>query len=166
MPNAQLAWRDSGWRYWWVVVAVFVLDQVTKYAASVSLNYLQPVEMLPVFNLTLVHNTGAAFSFLSDAGGWQRWFFSLLAIGVSGFVMIWLRKTPVSQVYLVWGLVLLLAGALGNLVDRLLFGYVVDFLDFHWAGWHFPAFNVADVAISLGAVALVLDAFLQKKDAE
>jgi len=166
MPNAHLAWRDSGWRYGWVVLAVFVLDQVTKYAASVSLNYLQPVEMLPIFNLTLVHNTGAAFSFLSDAGGWQRWFFSLLAIGVSGFVMIWLRKTPVSQVYLVWGLVLLLAGALGNLVDRLLFGYVVDFLDFHWAGWHFPAFNVADVAISLGAVALILDAFLQKKDAE
>jgi len=103
-----------------------------------------------------VHNSGAAFSFLAGASGWQRWFFIGLGIVVSGFI-VWMLRTQGHQKLFAWSLSLILGGAVGNVVDRMLHGYVVDFLDFHWAGWHFPAFNVADSAISVGAALLILD---------
>ena len=115
------------------------------------------------FNVVRVHNEGAAFSFLSDAGGWQRWALSTLAILVSVMIIIWISRLNREKWLEGLSLSMILGGALGNLWDRLMFGYVVDFLDFHWMSWHFPAFNVADSAISLGAVILILDSFLTSR---
>jgi signal peptidase II len=138
-------------------VLVILLDQLTKWWASAELSLMQPVPVLPVFNFTLLHNPGAAFSFLSNAGGWQRWFFTGLALVVSLVLVIWLWRLPKGNHWLACSLALILGGALGNFIDRLWLGYVIDFLDFHYAGYHFPAFNLADTAISLGAVMLVVD---------
>ena len=107
-----------------------------------------------------MHNTGAAFSFLSDAGGWQRYGFSILAAGVSAVIAVWLARQPTERWFESLALALILGGALGNLYDRVTLGYVVDFLDFHWSGHHFPAFNVADSGISVGAVMLIIDGFI------
>ena len=144
-----------------------ILDQITKQLATQFLEYGRPVPIIPFFNLTLVHNTGAAFSFLSNAGGWQRWFFAILAAAVSVFIVVWILRLPRGSLWLPLALSLLLGGALGNLVDRLVLGYVVDFIDVYYQHWHWPAFNIADSAITVGAVMLVLDAlFLGKKRAE
>jgi len=149
----------------WLMLAavVVVLDQLTKFGASALLNYAEPVAVFPGLNFTLAHNTGAAFSLLSEASGWQRWFF--VAIGVFATVLIlgWLLTLRDKRV-LAGGLALILGGALGNLYDRLAYGHVVDFLDFHWAGNHFPAFNIADSAITLGAILLIVDMLLEKRD--
>ena len=115
------------------------------------------------FNLTLVYNTGAAFSFLADAGGWQRWFFVLLAIGVSALLLVWLYRLERDQHWLAAALALVLGGAVGNLVDRILHGHVIDFIDLYAGGWHWPAFNVADSAITVGAVMLIIDAVFNKE---
>lgn len=138
-------------------LALVVADQVTKVWVLSALTPYEPVAVTPFFNLVLVHNTGAAFSLLAEAGGWQRWFFVVLTVVIAAIVSVWLcrsagrggRATPLA-------LSLVLGGAIGNLIDRLRFGHVVDFLDFHAAGWHWPAFNLADSAISCGAVLLVL----------
>lgn len=147
------------WKWYSLSLAVIVLDHIAKWTASALLVYGQPVEVLPFFNLMLAHNTGAAFSFLSDAGGWQRWLFTAIAIGVSIFLALWLRRAR-DQKLLCWALALILGGALGNLIDRVLLGYVVDFISLHYAGRYFPAFNIADSAITLGAGLLILDMFL------
>ena len=118
------------------------------------------------FNLVRAHNYGAAFSFLSDAGGWQRWGFSLLATVISGVIIVWIARLPVQRKLEGLALALILGGALGNLYDRLTLGYVVDFLDFHWSGKHFPAFNVADAGISVGAAILIFDTLINGPDAE
>nr|WP_163501142.1 signal peptidase II [Halomonas socia] len=144
-------------RWLWLAAAVIVFDMTTKYAASAWLSYARPVEVLPFFNLTLLHNTGAAFSFLAGHPGWQRWFFALIAIGASIGLTIWLRRLKAHEVLLAPSLALIIGGALGNLYDRLVHGYVVDFLSFHAAGWYFPAFNVADIGITLGAAGLILE---------
>ena len=142
----------------WLVLAaaVILLDQGTKHLATRLLDLHVPVPVAPFFNLTLTYNPGAAFSFLSDAGGWQRWLFSLLAVLVSVFIVLWLRRVPRGQVWLPLALALVLGGALGNLWDRLARGVVVDFIDLYYGSWHWPAFNVADSAISVGAVMLVI----------
>ena len=137
-----------------------LLDQLSKYIASSSLEYALPRPVFSWFNLTLHHNDGAAFSFLSTAGGWQRWFFAVLAVVVSAGLVWWMRELRRGQVMLGFGLALVLGGALGNLVDRLLLGYVVDFISVHYQGWYFPTFNIADSAISVGAALIVLDAVL------
>jgi signal peptidase II len=116
------------------------------------------------FNLVRAHNYWAAFSFLSDAGGWQRYGFSILAAVVSAVIAVWLARQPAQRWFESLGLALILGGALGNLYDRVTLGYVVDFLDFHWSGHHFPAFNVADSGISVGAALLIIDAFINKED--
>jgi len=134
---------------------VVALDQVTKLWAMAALELYQPVALLPFFNLTLLHNTGAAFSLLSSAGGWQRWVFTGLAMAISVVVAIWLTRVARRARGTATALMLVLGGAIGNLIDRLRLGYVIDFLDFHAAGWHWPAFNLADAAISVGAVLLV-----------
>jgi signal peptidase II len=125
-----------------------------------TLQYGVPVVILPVFNFTLQHNTGAAFSFLHDAGGWQRWLFSAIAIVVGIGIAVWMARLKRGQTLLMASLALILGGALGNVVDRLRFGYVVDFISVHYADYYFPAFNVADSAISIGAGLLLLDMLL------
>lgn len=150
-------------RWLWLAVAVIVLDLVTKYVASSQLGYAQPVEVLPFFNLTLLHNPGAAFSFLATHPGWQRWFFAIVAIGASVGLTIWLTRIKNDEKLLAIALPLIIGGALGNLYDRLVHGYVVDFLSFHVAGWYYPAFNVADIAITLGAVALIWESIMGER---
>ena len=153
-----------GQLHWlWLTGVVLVLDQWTK---ALVLDVFQPYEterLLPVLNLTLAFNTGAAFSFLAGGGGWQRWFLAGLAIAVSIALVIWLARAKASEKMLGAGLALVLGGALGNLWDRLAYGHVVDFIDFHWNAWHFPAFNVADSAITVGAGLLILDMVLGAK---
>jgi len=150
----------------WLALAVVIvlLDQWTKGLASDGLQYAQPVKIFPWFNLTLQHNTGAAFSFLNDAGGWQRYFFSVVATGISVGLVIWLYVMPRGQRLLALSLGLILGGALGNLWDRVALGYVVDFISVHYQHHYFPAFNIADSAISVGAACMLLDSFLNRGD--
>ena len=136
---------------------IIVLDQLTKWWANTALNFGEQVNVLPFFNLTLVYNTGAAFSFLADAGGWQRWVLSSLSLVVSVMLTLWILRTPREFKWLAIGLALVLGGAVGNLIDRAFFGYVVDFLDVYYQQWHWPAFNVADSAITVGAGILILE---------
>ena len=140
-------------------VAIVALDQWTKHLASLELNYRVPVELTSWFDLTLAHNTGAAFSFLAGAGGWQRWFFTAVAAAVSVVLIVWLSRLPRHRVPLAVALGLVLGGGLGNLYDRVALGYVVDFISIHYHQWYWPAFNIADSAITVGAVVLVLDSF-------
>ncbi len=144
-----------GWL--WLVIVVVVLDLFTKYQASTLLSYGVPHPLLPVFDLTLLHNTGAAFSFLAQAGGWQRWFFALIAVVVSSVLLLWMVRTPREKCWLGAGLALVLGGALGNLYDRVVQGYVIDFISLHYNGYYFPAFNLADSAITIGAGMLIID---------
>ena len=144
-------------KWLWLSALVIVLDISTKAIASHYLLMHQPVPVFPGFNWTLMHNTGAAFSFLSEASGWQRWFFSVIAIVVSVGITIWLKRLQPSQVKLAIALALILGGALGNVWDRLTLGYVVDFIQIYYDRWAWPAFNIADSAITVGAVLLVID---------
>lgn len=143
---------------------VIVLDQLSKWLISSWLDLYQTVEILPFFNLTLAHNYGAAFSFLASAGGWQRWFFVLLAVIISIALTIWLKRLPSSARMEAASLALILGGAIGNVIDRLIYGYVVDFLDVYYGSYHWPAFNIADSAICIGAVLLILDSFRNKTE--
>lgn len=138
-------------------VLVIVLDLASKAWVSDSFSYGERLYVLPVFDLTLLHNTGAAFSFLANESGWQRWFFAAIAFAVSIGLLIWLAKLKTHETWLACALALVLGGALGNLHDRILLGYVVDFLLFHWDNAYFPAFNLADAAITLGAGMLIVD---------
>ncbi len=137
---------------------VLFLDQATKILAEYQLELYQRVEVLPFMNLTLMQNHGAAFSFLADAGGWQRWFFVILTLVITVFLLRWLRALQPHEQSLAIALSLIIGGAIGNLIDRVQYGYVIDFLDFHAMGWHWPAFNVADSAIVVGAAILIWDA--------
>lgn len=157
--------RRPVWPWYLLALAVIVVDHLAKWIASNSLDYGQPVPILPVLDLTLVHNTGAAFSFLSDAGGWQRWFFATVAVGVSAWIAWWLHHLPAGKRWLATSLALILGGAVGNLADRLVLGYVVDFISVHWGPHYFPAFNVADTAISVGAVMMLIDTFFFDEEA-
>ncbi len=152
--------RGGGKLKWlWLAVLVIVVDLGTKAMASAMLTYANPVPVIPSFNLTLLHNTGAAFSFLADAAGWQRWFFVALALVVSIVLTGWLRKLKANETWTAIAIVLILGGAIGNVYDRVVHGYVVDFLHFYWQNWHFPAFNLADTAITIGAAMMILDVF-------
>lgn len=138
-------------------VLVIVLDQWTKQIVLGALEHLQRVEVIPgLLNWTLAFNTGAAFSFLADEGGWQRWLFTVLAIGVSAVLVVWLGRTPRGDWRTALPLALIVGGALGNLIDRLRLGHVTDFIQVYHGDWYFPAFNIADSAISVGAVLLIL----------
>jgi len=142
----------------WLSLIVIICDQISKYTATKYLVYQQANEILPGFNLTLVHNTGAAFSFLSQAGGWQRWFFIALTSIISIGLIYWLSTLPRQRIWLAAALALVLGGALSNLWDRISLGYVIDFIDVYYGHWHWPAFNVADSCISIGAGMLIIDA--------
>ncbi len=152
----------------WLAVAVLVvvLDQLTKHLAETYLGYAEPLPVLPSFNLTLLYNPGAAFSFLSDAGGWQRWFFVAVSLLASLALGLWLSKLRAGQWRLALALSLVLGGALGNLIDRLWLGHVVDFIQVYYRDWYFPAFNIADSAITVGAVVLIWDSIFARHEAE
>ena len=136
-----------------------ILDQGSKLAITSSMQLYQSIQIMPYFNLTYVHNTGAAFSFLSEAGGWQRWFFAGLALVISGVIAVWLARLKQHETLLAVALSLVLGGAIGNLIDRLVYGYVIDFLDVYYQTWHWPAFNIADSAITLGVILMLVESF-------
>ena len=164
MPNAL---TTPFARYLWLALLVLLLDQLSKWA---TVSYLalcegprtlcERVVLLPFFDLIYVRNPGAAFSFLAGAGGWQRWFFTAIAIAVSVVLIRWIKRSADSQPLPSWGCALILGGAIGNLIDRLWHGFVIDFADFHVGGWHWPAFNIADSGICVGAGLLILDSLL------
>ncbi len=157
--------KKNALKWCWLSVLVIVLDQLSKYLVVKFLIPYQSLSVMPFFNLTLMHNTGAAFSFLSGAGNVSLWIFSIIAIVVSMVLIVWLVRTPVERRWFGCALALVLGGALGNLLDRFVYGYVIDFLDFYYLGWHFAAFNLADSAISIGAVMLFIESFFFKKSA-
>lgn len=144
-------------KWLWLSVIVIGLDQLTKYLASAGLQFHVPVPVMPSFNWFLAHNTGAAFSFLSDAGGWQRWFFIGLAALVMVIIVFWLKKLDRSQAWLAAALAMILGGAIGNVIDRIYHGYVIDFIQWYYQSYYWPSFNIADAAISVGAAILIID---------
>lgn len=145
-------------KFWWIAIIVLLVDQLSKHAILGSLP-AGGLNVLPFLDLTLVHNTGAAFGFLSKAAGWQNLFFIAIASIVSIAIIMTTRRLRQDQIALAIALNLVLGGALGNLIDRVRFGYVVDFIDFYFLAWHWYVFNIADAAITVGAIVLALDAF-------
>jgi signal peptidase II len=151
----------GGWLPWLgVALIVFILDQLTKVLIMGYYRLGDSTRLTSFFNIVRAHNTGAAFSFLRDASGWQRWFFTGIGIAAALFI-IWMLRSHAGQKLFSFALALIMGGAIGNVADRLMHGYVVDFLQVHWRGWYFPAFNVADSAITVGAACLILDELLR-----
>jgi signal peptidase II len=146
-------------KWLWLSLLAVILDQASKLAIAGSMQLYESIEIVPFFKLTYVHNTGAAFSFLSEAGGWQRWFFAGLALAISAVIAVWLARLKKHETLLAVALALVLGGAVGNLIDRLAYGYVIDFLDVYYDTWHWPAFNIADSAITLGVMLMLLESF-------
>jgi len=146
-------------KYLWLSLLVIVADQISKIVMVNWLDLYETVSVLPFFNLTMAHNTGAAFSFLAGAGGWQRWFFVVLAGLISVVLIIWMRRLAQTAKLEAISLALIIGGAIGNVIDRLIYGYVIDFLDVYAGSYHWPAFNIADSAICVGAVLLIIDSF-------
>lgn len=143
-----------------IIALVIIADQITKQLAEQLLSYGSPIEVLPFLNWTLLYNPGAAFSFLSDAGGWQRWFFLAVSVIASVIFFVWMLRQPIQQTLMRYSLALIVAGAVGNLIDRALFGHVIDFISVHWQSTYFyPAFNIADSAITIGAALMIIDVF-------
>ncbi|KUJ79657.1 lipoprotein signal peptidase [Microbulbifer flavimaris] len=168
MPKA-LSLFGHPWRWYWLALAVIVLDIVTKVWAVERFMYGPELQIIPgLLQFTYAENYGAAFSFLADAGGWQRWFFGAVALGFSAMVIVWLWRLPAIKRWEPLALALILGGAIGNLWDRIVLGYVRDFISVYYGSWHFPVFNVADMAISVGATMLVIELlfFAESKDAE
>ena len=148
------------WPWIGLALIICIADQFTK---TLILGYYKlgdSTQVLSFFNIVRVHNTGAAFSFLANAGGWQRWFFTGVGVVATVFI-VWMLRSHAGQKLFAFALACILGGAVGNVIDRLLHGYVVDFLDFHWGGFHFPAFNIADSGITIGAACLILDEILR-----
>lgn len=147
-----------------VSFVIVVLDQITKLLADANLILNQSkIEVFSWFNITLHYNPGAAFSFLSDAGGWQRWFFTIISLVVSVILCVWLYRLSREEKLLSWSLALILGGAVGNLIDRVAYGHVIDFIQWHYKGSYFPTFNIADAAISVGAALLLISTFQAEK---
>lgn len=146
-----------------VTAVVIIIDQLTKWVMSSWLSLYETVSIMPFFNLTMAHNTGAAFSFLAQAGGWQRWFFVGLAMVISLVLIVWLRKVTDKTIEAL-SISLILGGAIGNVIDRINLGYVIDFLDVYYGNYHWPAFNIADSAIVVGACLLIIDSFRTKPE--
>jgi signal peptidase II len=148
------------WRWLLMAGVLIILDQVTKLYFDGALRYGQRITVLPFFDFTLLYNPGAAFSFLAQEDGWQRWFFTILGLLASVFIVTMMHKSR-SNKRLMLALTLILGGALGNVIDRIAYGHVVDFLLFYWKDWYYPAFNIADTGITLGAILLILDELLR-----
>ena len=164
MSISSIPAAASGWRWLPLTATVIVADQASKLWIVHHFSFLQRVRLLPVLDVILTYNTGAAFSMLADAAGWQRWVFVALALGVSVALVVWLRRLAAATHALVaCGLALIVGGALGNMLDRLRLGHVIDFIHAHWGLHYFPAFNVADSAITVGAGLLLLDAWREAR---
>ena len=153
-------------KYLTISAAIIGLDQVTKWLMVSWLALYETVAIMPYFNLTMAHNHGAAFSFLAQAGGWQRWFFTVLALVISTVLVVWLAKLKPEAKLEAISLSLILGGAIGNVIDRIYYGYVIDFLDIYIGSSHWPAFNVADSAICIGAVLLIIDSFKSEPESQ
>lgn len=152
---------------WFLLAAVIlILDQVSKFCIATSMFLYESIRIIPFFQLTYVQNQGAAFSFLDDAGGWQRWLFIGLSLVASIFITVWLSRLPKAEKLQSVGLALVLGGAIGNLIDRVLYGYVIDFLDVYYQQWHWPVFNLADSAITVGVFVLLLDSFRNSESSQ
>jgi signal peptidase II len=153
-------------KWLWLSGVVLVLDQASKWFMVSWLSLYETVAVIPFFNLTMAHNTGAAFSLLANAGGWQRWFFTIIAIVVSIVIVVWLKRLTSDARLEAISISLMLGGAVGNLIDRLMYGYVIDFLDFYnyFGSYHFPAFNIADSALCIGVALLIIDTFKNKSE--
>ncbi|OJT48911.1 signal peptidase II [Pseudomonas moraviensis] len=166
MPDAIGRFGRLSWL--WLSLLVLVIDQASKFYFEAKLEMFQQIVIIPdLFSWTLTYNTGAAFSFLADSSGWQRWLFALIAIVVSAVLVVWLKRLGRNDTWLAVALALVLGGALGNLYDRIALGHVIDFILVHWQNrWYFPAFNIADSAITVGAIMLALDMFKSKKTEE
>lgn len=147
---------------WWLLIAflIIIFDQITKYWFETNFLFGQRQQILPFLDFTLLYNKGAAFSFLAAAAGWQRWFFILIGLGAAAVIIFLLRKHK-NQTLFCAALTLILGGAIGNVIDRIVYGHVIDFILFYWNNWYFPAFNIADIAISFGAVLLIYDEILR-----
>jgi len=156
MPNSQL-------KFLWLSALIIVLDQLSKYWAVTQLPFHQTVNVMPYFDWYLTYNRGAAFSFLADAGGWQRWFFTITTIVISVVILFWIKKLEPSERMTAIPLSLILGGAIGNLIDRIYLGHVVDYVQVWLGNYPWPAFNIADAAISVGAVILILSSFTDSK---
>jgi signal peptidase II len=162
MSETRINWQDTGWRWLWITASMVVLDQVTK--LWIVGNVTHDIYVFPVLNIIHTVNYGAAWSMFENWGGSQRWLLSGLALVVSVAIVVWLRRLPLARHrLLVGGLVLILGGAIGNVIDRLRLGHVIDFIQVHWSNSYFPAFNVADSAISVGAALVIIDSFLESR---
>jgi signal peptidase II len=160
-PVSNAVLREVRMLKWlWLSAFVVVLDQLTKWLAETMLVIHEPVPVLAFFNLTLMYNPGAAFSFLADAGGWQRWFFLILSVVVSSILIIWMSRLKRHEIRLAAALALIIGGAIGNLIDRILYGHVIDFIQLYYESWYWPAFNIADSAITVGAVLWIIESFV------
>ncbi|MCK9605512.1 MAG: signal peptidase II [Methylomonas sp.] len=146
-------------KWLWLSLLVLILDQASKLTVDASMQLFESIPLLPGFNLTYVHNTGAAFSFLAQAGGWQRWLFAGLAVVMSSIIAVWLLRLQKHETLMAIALSMVLGGAVGNLIDRVAYGYVIDFLDVYYLDWHWPAFNIADSAICVGVGLMLLESF-------
>lgn len=145
-------------RNWMIIAAVIVVvDQITKGIATAELKMTEAVTVMSMFNFTLIHNEGAAFGFLDDAGGWQRWFFTMISLVVSIVLVFWIKSLKQEEKIQALGFSFILGGAIGNLIDRIYLGYVIDFIDIYYNASHWPAFNIADSAITIGVVILIVD---------
>ena len=150
--------RNEILRNWMILTAIIVIaDQITKVIASAELILYKAVAVMPMINLRLLHNEGAAFSFLSDAGGWQRWFFTIISLAVSILLVFWIKKLKPEEKMQALSFSLILGGAIGNLIDRVRLGYVVDFIEIYYKEFSWPAFNIADSAITIGVTILIID---------
>ena len=152
------------WPWFILSLLVVISDQASKYLVELFLTPYKPLAVFPMFNLTLAYNSGAAFSFLSGAGDWHRWFFAGFSLIVSGILAIWLYRTESQAKLLLAGISLILGGAIGNLFDRAYHGYVIDFIDVYYKHHHFATFNIADSAICIGAAFFVLDLLVNKSN--
>ena len=168
MNEQALTLKNSGVRWLWVAMVIFLMDIGIKLLVMDTIDYgwANRIEVLPFFNLLYVKNYGAAFSFLSDQAGWQRWLFTGIAFGVTGLLTYWMRKLSAKEKWNNIAYALIIGGAVGNVFDRVVHGFVVDYLDFFWGSYHWPAFNLADSAICIGAVMIILDGFRNKKGQE
>ncbi|AOM41252.1 signal peptidase II [Xenorhabdus hominickii] len=155
---------STGLRWLWLVVVILILDLGSKHLVLQHLALYNPIPLIPSFNLMYAQNLGAAFSFLADKGGWQRWFFALIAIVISVVLMVMMYRSSAKQKLSNIAYALVIGGALGNLFDRLVHGFVVDFIDFYVGEWHWPTFNIADSAICIGAALIIIESFISQDD--